>query len=1220
MDSNWINQAGIFNVIPASGTATGSASLDLATVYGLNISNVAVQATITLSSGENAGLVADYSGPGDQNYYLGGVFATATGYQAYLYRNVNGVFTSLLTTPNPTFGGSADGVLRLEVYGSSLKVFLGNTLLAYGEDSTFTGGSVGMRVTAGASVSNFSASALTAATPSLPFSDGFTTVTSPEANQLTSNWINQVGNYSVNTTSATATGTGTNTQLDLATLIGISANNVAVQATITSLTNGQYAGLVADYSGSGDQNYYLGGVVATATGYQAYLYRKVNGVFTSLLTTPNPTFSGSADGVLRLEVYGSSLKLFLGGNLLAYGDDSTLTSGSVGMRVTGGAVLSSFSASALTLATPTLPFTDGFTTVTSPEPNQLTNNWINQAGNYSVNTGTGTAMASGTLDLATLIGISVADVTVQANVSINGMNQNAALVSRYTGSGDQNYYLGGLVNTGSSVTAYLYKNLNGVFTLLQSTTVSGGATSGTLEFVTSGTSLTLTYNGVLLLSATDSSLSAGSVGLRSTAGATITSFSASAPVSGLPFSDNFSGTQLNSANWVTQTGSFAVASNAATGNGTDTQTDLATLLGVNGSYVAVLATFNVANGEYAGLVADYSGSGDQNYYLGGVVATATGYQAYIYRNVNGVFTSLLSTPNPTFSGSVDGVLRLEVYGSSLKLFLGSNLLAYGEDSTFTGGSVGMRVTGGASVSSFSASALTVGTPSLPFSDGFTTVTSPVPNQLTNNWINQVGNYSVNTGTATATGNGTGTQLDLATLIGVSANNVAVQATITSLTNGQYAGLVADYSGSGDLNYYLGGVVATATGYQAYIYRKVNGVFTSVLTTPNPTYSGSADGGVLRLEVYGSSLKLYLSNNLIAYGEDATLTGGSVGMRVTAGAALSNFSASQLTVATPSLPFSDNFTTVTSPEANQLTSNWINEAGNYSVSTASGTATGNGTSMQTDLATLIGVSANNVAVQASITSLTNGEYAGLVADYSGPGDQNYYLGGVVATATGYQAYLYRNVNGVFTSVLTTPNPTFSGSADGVLRLEVYGSSLKVFLGGNLLAYGEDATLTGGSVGMRVTTGAVLSNFIASTLTVATPTLPFTDNFTTVTSPEANQLSSNWINEAGNYSVNTTSGTATAVGAVDLATLSNISMADATVQANVNISGLNQNAALVSRYSAAAETRTTISVASSTPVRELWPTCTRMSTASSLCCRVRWCSPMARRSPPAALWNL
>ncbi len=234
--------------------------------------------------------------------------------------------------------------------------------------------------------------------------------------------------------------------------------------------DGEYAGLVADYAGSGDQNYYLGGVTATSTGYQAYLYRNNNGTFTSLLSGANPTWTGSANGVLRLEDYGGSLKLFLGSTLLVYGDDWTFTSGTVGMRVTvAGAAVSSFSATALTVGTPTLPFSSDFTTATSPEPNQLTSNWINQAGNYTVNTSTGTATANGTgsqQNLATLVGLSVANVTVQANVSVSATGQSAGLVSRYTGTGDQNYYLAELTNSGSGVTAYLYKNVNGTLTLL----------------------------------------------------------------------------------------------------------------------------------------------------------------------------------------------------------------------------------------------------------------------------------------------------------------------------------------------------------------------------------------------------------------------------------------------------------------------------------------------------------------------------------------------------------------------------------------------------------------------------------------------------------------------------------------------------------------------------------------------------------------------------------
>ncbi len=223
--------------------------------------------------------------------------------------------------------------------------------------------------------------------------------------------------------------------------------------------------------------------------------------------------------------------------------------------------------------------------------------------------------------------------------------------------------------------------------------------------------------------------------------------------------DSFTGTQLSSSTWTPQAGSFTVANNTATGSGTGTQLDLATVIGVNTSNVAVQATIALSNGEYAGLVADYAGSGDQNYYLGGVTATSSGYQAYLYRNSNGTFTSLLSGANPSWTGSANGVLRLEDYGGSLKLFLGSTLLVYGDDSTFTSGTVGMRVLQQVPrLSSFRPPRpCTVGTPTLPFSSDFTTATWPEPNQLTNNWVNQAGNYTVNTSTGTATGSGTGNQ-------------------------------------------------------------------------------------------------------------------------------------------------------------------------------------------------------------------------------------------------------------------------------------------------------------------------------------------------------------------------------------------------------------------------------------------------------------------------------
>ena len=84
----------------------------------------------------------------------------------------------------------------------------------------------------------------------------------------------------------------------------------------------------------GDQDYYFGGIVATSTGYNAYIYLNHNGVYTGL---NGKSYTGSANGVLTLEIYDSSLKLFLNGTLIAYGNDTTLTPAAAsGIRSTQG--------------------------------------------------------------------------------------------------------------------------------------------------------------------------------------------------------------------------------------------------------------------------------------------------------------------------------------------------------------------------------------------------------------------------------------------------------------------------------------------------------------------------------------------------------------------------------------------------------------------------------------------------------------------------------------------------------------------------------------------------------------------------------------------------------------------------------------------------------------------------------------------------------------------
>ena len=157
-------------------------------------------------------------------------------------------------------------------------------------------------------LSAFNASAVTpqSSSSTTNFSDNFSTT--GNASQLSTYWTSQAGDFQVNTTNDTATGIGSTGTLDLATVNGISSANEAVSATVT-VTSGEYAGLVARYAGTGDENMYYGAIVAGSGSYTACIFRNVNGVWTSLVSQ---TYSGTVTGAaLQFDVVGTSLKLYL---------------------------------------------------------------------------------------------------------------------------------------------------------------------------------------------------------------------------------------------------------------------------------------------------------------------------------------------------------------------------------------------------------------------------------------------------------------------------------------------------------------------------------------------------------------------------------------------------------------------------------------------------------------------------------------------------------------------------------------------------------------------------------------------------------------------------------------------------------------------------------------------------------------------------------------------
>lgn len=693
------------------------------------------------------------------------------------------------------------------------------------------------------------------------FTDDFNRANSAN---LGANWTTTVGSMGV-TNNASVSAGATN----IAVVNGVSNPNVSLQADVQVPTMGQSDGLVARYGGTGDVNYYRADLFNYNGTAYARIYSNVNGTITFLSQSPVATGSGT----LRFEVTGSSQRLFFNNALVAAANDTALTTGGVGIyQASSNVVLDNFSVTDITPVAQTVPFSDDFNT--SPNGGLNTDRWTNQSGAFRV-TG-GVASGFGDIAVATVNGINEANVSIQADVTVNTRGQAALLIARYSGPGDQNYYRADLVNYNGSFYARIYSNVNGITTYLNQTQVSSG--TGTLRFDVAGPSLKLFFNGNLAASANDSALTTGSVGMLSYQGATFDNFTASritvpAPRP-LPFTDNFNTStsgQLNSADWTNQQGQFQVISGVASGQGT---VAVATVNGVDEANAAVQADVTAAAGQSSGLLARTNGSA--NFYMADVYNINGTNYAEIWRNLNGTFTRLALG---TVAGS-SGTLRFEASGTSLKLFFNNTLAASANDAAFATGSVGMRSYQGGTFDNFSAAKITVTPQNLPYADTFSTSTNQ---QLDSNvWTNQRGLIQVINGVATT---GSGSEYSFATLNGLSVLNAAAQADVNVSTVGQTSGLMLRYT---DTNRYL---YADVYNYFGTVYARIFQVQGGAFTLLNQMSVGSATIGLLRFAANGSSLSLFLNGSLIASATDMAPTAGTVGISSSLGGTLDNFIAS-----------------------------------------------------------------------------------------------------------------------------------------------------------------------------------------------------------------------------------------------------------------------------------------------------------------------------------------
>ena len=172
----------------------------------------------------------------------------------------------------------------------------------------------------------------------------------------------------------------------------------------------------------------------------------------------------------------------------------------------------------------------------------------------------------------------------------------------------------------------------------------------------------------------------------------------------LPFTDDFNraNSSFISPYWTTQAGSLALVNNAVVTTGA--AASVLTVNGISAADVSVSAVINTSTSPAVGLVARYTGTGDNGMYYGTIVRNATGYVGSIWKNVNNTWSQIASQT----AASGVGVLRFDVIGSNLSLWLNNQQVVSVVDVSITGpGTAGIRFYGGGGglVDSFSVNPL-----------------------------------------------------------------------------------------------------------------------------------------------------------------------------------------------------------------------------------------------------------------------------------------------------------------------------------------------------------------------------------------------------------------------------------------------------------------------------------------------------------------------------------
>jgi hypothetical protein len=151
---SWREEAG--DLVISGGKLAGTQAVNVATYSGLSYADGYVDLAVALTaSGQFAGAVARYSGPGDSNMYWGGLVNRGGLVAAEIWRNLGGAWVQLASAN--LGAGAGTGVIRFEVTGSSLRLFRNGSVVAAASDRLVRGpGLFGARLTRGATADDFS--------------------------------------------------------------------------------------------------------------------------------------------------------------------------------------------------------------------------------------------------------------------------------------------------------------------------------------------------------------------------------------------------------------------------------------------------------------------------------------------------------------------------------------------------------------------------------------------------------------------------------------------------------------------------------------------------------------------------------------------------------------------------------------------------------------------------------------------------------------------------------------------------------------------------------------------------------------------------------------------------------------------------------------------------------------------------------------------------------